>query len=238
VVQRRPGGIRRGATIAVTGSNSLVMSLLAEAVGGGGWAAIVGARDFSPLPALEYGIDVARLALVPDPGIEWVAAVAALIDGFDVVVVSPPTQVSPAAARSVMARARQKETVLIASGRSWPGCEVTLEVTSRRWLGVRDGVGRLRQQQVTVSAAGRGRAAQQRSINTTLPPPSVVERVGPLPGEIPGLPVDFCYRPIRRLVPTPPRRAVEGKPDNWRRLFDGDSTADFGGPGEQYGRAG
>ena len=145
VVQRRPGGIRRGATIAAAGSNSLVMALLAEAVGGGGWAAIVGARDFSPLPALEYGIDLARLALVPDPGIEWVAAVAALIDGFDVVVVAPPTQVSAAAARSVMARARQKETVLIASGRTWPGCEVTLEVTARHWLGVRHGAGRLRQ---------------------------------------------------------------------------------------------
>jgi very-short-patch-repair endonuclease len=92
---------------------------------------------------------------VPDPGIEWVAAVAALIDGFDVVVVTPPTQVSAAAARSVMARARQKETVLIATGRTWPGCEVTLEVTSRRWLGLRHGAGRLRQQQVMVSATGR-----------------------------------------------------------------------------------
>ena len=61
MVQRTPGGIRRVATIAVAGWNSLVMSLLAEAVGGGGWAAIVGARDFSPLPALEHGIDLARL---------------------------------------------------------------------------------------------------------------------------------------------------------------------------------
>jgi len=86
------------------------MSLLTEAAHGGGWSAIVGARDFSPLPALEYGIDLTRLALVPDPGIDWAAAVAALIDGFDVVVVTPPTQVSAAAARSVMARARQKET--------------------------------------------------------------------------------------------------------------------------------
>jgi len=59
--------------------------------------------------------------------------------------------------------------VLITTGRTWPGCELTLEVTSRRWLGLRHGAGRLRQQQVTVSATGHGRAAQQRSIDTTLP---------------------------------------------------------------------
>ena len=75
--------------------------------------------------------------------------------------------------------------------------------------------------------------------NTYTPPaPSVVARVGPLPGEIPGLPVDFRYRPIRQLVPTPPQLAVTSEPDNWRRLFDGDSAGDFDGPGEQYGRAG
>ena len=170
------------------------MSLLSEAVGGGGWAAIVGARDFSPLPALEYGIDLTRLALVPDPGIEWVATVAALVDGFDVVVVTPPSQMSAAAARSLMARARQKEAVLIAVGRTWPGCDVTLEVTGRRWQGLSHGRGRLRQQQVTVSATGRGRAAQHRHHPAA---PSVVARVGPLPGEIPGLPVNFSRRVTR-----------------------------------------
>jgi len=59
-----------------------------------------------------------------------------------------------------------------------------------------------------------------------------------LPGEIPGLPVDFSHRPTRQVAPAPPRPAVTSKPDVWLRLFDGDPAVDFDEVGEQYGRAG
>jgi hypothetical protein len=73
---RRPGagGLRRGSTMSVAGSTALVLALLAEATGEGSWAAITGMPDVGVVAAAELGVDLERLALVPDPGAE-VAAV-------------------------------------------------------------------------------------------------------------------------------------------------------------------
>lgn len=220
-----PGGIRRGATLAATGSTSLLFTLLADAMAQGAWGAVVGMPDFSALPATEYGIDLGRLALVPRPGEDWPTVVAALIDGFDVVVAAS-SAVAVGTARALMARARQRGCVLIPTS-PWPGCDVTVEVVERRWLGVGHGRGRLRAQEVTVRASGRGRAERPRQVSTTLPPPSLAARVGPLPGQIPGLPIgdpdrvhatgEAALRP--RPAPTPPPA------DPWRALMSGQVTA-------------
>ncbi len=103
---------------------------------------------------------------------------------------------------------------------------MTLQVTSRRWSGLRQGRGRLRQQQVHLVARGRGRAAQIRTIDVSLPPPSIVAKVGPLPGEVPGLPVDFEYHHSGD-VHVPAARVVAVRPvGTWDTLFrDGRSAA-------------
>jgi hypothetical protein len=62
-------GLRRGATIAATGSTSLLFALLAGGMQQGAFAAVVGMPQLCPLPAAEYGIDLARLALVPNSGL-------------------------------------------------------------------------------------------------------------------------------------------------------------------------
>lgn len=172
-----PGGIRRGTTVAALGSTSLLMALLTDASAAGSWAAVVGMPAFGAVAAAEYGIDLTRLALVPEPGPQWPTVVSALLDGLDVVIVATPTDVPAGTARSLMARARQRNAVIITT-RPWPGCDVTIELVERRWHGLGQGRGRIRRQEVTLSATGRGRAAQRRQVTTAMPPPAVLERLG------------------------------------------------------------
>ena len=54
--------------MAVTDSTSLLFALLAKPMAQGAWAAIVGMPDLGAAAAVEYGIDLGRLALVPRPG--------------------------------------------------------------------------------------------------------------------------------------------------------------------------
>jgi hypothetical protein len=118
--------------------------------------------------AAEAGIALDRLALVPHPGPDWSAVVAALLDGVDVVVAAPTGPVAGSLTGRLAARARQRGSVLIAYGR-WPGADVTLDSTRGRWEGLDRGAGRLRKREMTVVASGRGAAARGRSATFWLP---------------------------------------------------------------------
>ena len=59
------GGIRRGSTIRVPSSPSLVMALIAEPSARGIWSAIVGLPDFGLVAAAEAGIDLTGAIHVP-----------------------------------------------------------------------------------------------------------------------------------------------------------------------------
>lgn len=182
-----PEGIRRGSTIAVRGSVSLLLALLGAASGAGAWSALVGMPAVSIEAAAEYGIDAARLAFVPDPGAEWSTAVAALIDAVDLIVVRPPPNVPAGVVRRLAARARSKDAVLLpyspnaadagigtatSAGTRWPGADATLSAETIEWTGLGDaGYGRLRGRQVLISASGRGRNAALRSTRCWLPAP-------------------------------------------------------------------
>jgi hypothetical protein len=197
------GGLRKGATVAAVGSNSLLLVLLAEAMATGSTAAVVGLPDLNLVAAREgYGIDLARLALVPDPGEQWQSAVGALIDGLDLIVVAASGSVQDGDARALMARARRRGCVLVPT-RPWPGCDLMLSAGSSRWCGLGAGRGRLRLQEMTVTAAGRGRAEQPRTTLLQLPPLSIVKRVGPATGGIAGIPgsgtrtAPTAHRPAR-----------------------------------------
>jgi hypothetical protein len=162
-----PGGIRRGATVAVVGSTSLLMALLAGALSEGSWGAVCGLPDFGALAAAEIGVPLERLALVPAPGPDWPTVVSALIDGVDVVAVAAPPG-GESATRALMNRARQRGCVLLATT-SWPSCDLTIELTGRKWIGLGEGHGRLRHQEMTLRAVGRGRAARPRTATVTMP---------------------------------------------------------------------
>jgi hypothetical protein len=116
------------------------------------------------------GIDLSRLALVPEPGRAFANVVAALIDAIDVVLVSPPHGVRPGDARRLAARARERGSVLVilepgipqrraASG--WPvPPDLRWVPVAAQWQGLGSGHGHLRARRVEVEVSGKGAAAR------------------------------------------------------------------------------
>ncbi len=169
-----PGGLRRGSAVSVGGSIALVLALLAEATQEGSWAAITGMPEVGLVAAAELGVDLDRLALIPDPRAELVAVVSALIDGFDLVVLGPAAVrgVQPQLARRLAGRLRNRGAVLVAAG-PWPGADLALRVSKRRWRGLTDdGFGHLEFRDVVATSRGRGAAVRPRSVELRLPGPS------------------------------------------------------------------
>lgn len=167
-------GLRRGSTVAVRGSVSLLLALLAEATATGSWAAAVGMPDLGLVAAGEIRVELSRFALLPRPGAEFAAVTAALLDGMDLVAVSAGVapsvdlSVEPSLARRLSARARHRGAVLLALG-SWPGAELELSCETARWTGLASGSGYLREQRIEIRAVGRGSAARPRRTVLTLP---------------------------------------------------------------------
>lgn len=143
----------RGSHIGVAGSTSLLLTLLGETAGAGRWVAIVGMPDLGVVAAGEYGVDLARLVLVPDPGPQVAAVVAALIDGFDVVVIGPRVTLPPGQRRSLLGRARRWRTTLFTP--PWPEVPIRLRARPLSWSGVGAGRGYLRERQISVRLEGR-----------------------------------------------------------------------------------
>ena len=106
-------GLRRGITVAVdarpgvAGATSLALALAAGASQAGSWVAAVGLGSLGLVAASELGVAFERLVLVADPGREragWASVVAALVDGFDVVLVAAEGRLRAADARRLVAR--------------------------------------------------------------------------------------------------------------------------------------
>lgn len=174
------GGLRRGSTVAVRGSASLLLALLAEATATGSWAAAVGMPNLGLVAAGELGVEVGRLALVPRPGAELASVTAALLDGMDLVAVAPGGT-APSVARRLSARARHRGAVLLSLG-PWPGAELELGYETGQWTGLASGAGHLRARWAEIRIAGRGSAARPRFAELMLPGPAeATDRRAPAP---------------------------------------------------------
>jgi hypothetical protein len=163
-------GLRRGSTVAVLGSTSLLLALLAGATAKGAWAAVVGVPALGLAAASEFGVDIGRLALVPKPGADFAAVTAALLDGIDVVAVGGG-QVDPQVARRLSARARHRGAVLLSFG-AWPGAELELRCEPGEWAGLEGGYGRLCAREVVVRTRGRGASSRPQQDGVLLPGPA------------------------------------------------------------------
>jgi len=167
-----PGkGMRRGTVVGVTGSVALALAVLAGPSQAGSWSAVVGLPDLGALAAEELGVDLARCALVPDPGPTWPTVVAALLDAIDVVAVRPPGggRVRAADAGRLAARARERGSVLVVVG-AWPeGPDVRLTAAGAEWRGLDRGHGALTGRRLSVVGSGRGAAARERRATVDLP---------------------------------------------------------------------
>lgn len=174
-----PGaGLRCGSTVSVataggaSGATSLALALVAEASARGSWVAAVGLPSLGLVAADELGVALERLVLVAAPERDaWGGVAAALVDGFDLLVLrAGRNAVRSADARRLVARARERGTVLVLLGDGWPdGVDVVLEVARARWEGVEDGHGHLRARKVRVVRTGRGEAAQPQRADLWLP---------------------------------------------------------------------
>ena len=169
------GGLTRGSVVAVEGSVWLGLALAAGASAAGSWCAVVGLPTLGAAAAEEAGLDLERLVLVPSPGQQWATAVAALLDGFDVVLARPTPQVKAGEARRLAARARERRGVIVALG-GWPDAvDTRLRVVDTEWAGLHAGYGRIAARLANVAAQGRGAAARERRVAATLPD------LGPVP---------------------------------------------------------
>ena len=162
-----PAGLRRGITVQVDGSTSVLLALLSEASRAGSWAAVVGAPSIGLLAVAQAGIDLSRLVLVPAPGAQAAPALAALLDGMDIVVVGPEVSLLRADRRRLVARARERASVIV-SLRPWEGAHMTLAAERTRWSGLGAGSGRLSSRELTVTRTDRAQGITYRH-TVTLP---------------------------------------------------------------------
>jgi hypothetical protein len=187
------GGLRRGSTLAVDGpaATSLALATAAAASRDGAWVAAVGFSSLGLLAAAELGVALERFVLVAAPADEpgtWSAAVAALVDAFEIVLLRASHRVGVRPARRLAARTREREAVLVRVGSpDWPEpADVTLEVTGAEWEGLGEGHGHLRARKVTVLGGGRRDAARPREAQLWLPSvDGEVEAVLPAPVPLP-----------------------------------------------------
>lgn len=173
-----PGGaVTRGSVVTIggacgAGATSLALTLAAAATETGEWAAALDLdATISGEAAREAGVALDRFAVIrPGPGglppARWAVVVAALIEGVSLVVAEVPHYVRAADARRLVARARERDAVLVpveSRGARWPA-ESTLRLHAEggEWYGLRAGAGLLTERVVQVRVDGRGEAARTR----------------------------------------------------------------------------
>jgi nucleotide-binding universal stress UspA family protein len=162
------GALRRGSTVTVSGSSSLILALVAETSKRPGWCAEVGSPLLGSAAAAQAGVVLDRFVRVARPGEQWASVVASLLEAFDLVVVHPPARAGQGDMRRLTARARERSAVLLVAG-AWECAMINISVTRQRWQGLGAGHGYLRAREVEVQALGRGAAARPRVTRVWLP---------------------------------------------------------------------
>jgi hypothetical protein len=174
------GGLRRGSLVSLDplsgcgcAATSLAGALVAGASGEGSWCAVVGMPELGLAAVAEMGADLSRVALVPAPGRSLTTAVAALLDAFDLVLLSHRARPTAGDARRLAARARERGAVLVTmAGSAWPApTDIRLTVVRAEWQGLGLGEGRLLRRLVELEMSGRGAAARERRSFLWLPSP-------------------------------------------------------------------
>ena len=161
------GGLVAGSAYCVGTGGALLLAMLAEPSREGGWCGVVGIPELGCEAADRAGICLDRLALVPEPGDQWLAVTAALAEVLPVIAVRPGGRVGEGDAARLAARLRVRGGVLLVHG-DWPRAEAVLELAEPRWAGVGAGHGHLERREVLVRATSR-RFAGVRSVRLELP---------------------------------------------------------------------
>lgn len=143
-------GLTPGAVYSLSPHTSVMWALIAEATRNGHYVATVGRHHLGFHAAIEYGVDLERLIVVPPIGHQWWSAVAALVDVVSIVVFSPNGPLpSPSARDTLTARARERGCALMATS-SWPGANGQVVVEDAQWEGLGSGHGVLSSHELTL----------------------------------------------------------------------------------------
>ena len=123
------------------------------------WVGIAGLADLGVQAAGDAGVDVERMVAVREQRLfdddTWGQVLAAMVDGFDLVLIGPGVQVRAGTARRLQARAQPRGAVLVLAGEV-SGFTTDLQVrTDAEWGGLGDGHGHLRSRCVSVEVHGR-----------------------------------------------------------------------------------
>ncbi|MEY3575580.1 MAG: hypothetical protein EBX51_05490 [Acidimicrobiia bacterium] len=173
------GGLVRGRTVACTGDAALstALALSAAATRAGSWLAVVGVPNLGIAAAIEAGVAVERIVLAQPPRAsrEWVATVAALVEGFEVLIVAPPASLSASDARRLQTRVMARQAVLIvvvmptSTGEtSVFTSDIDVHADTVAWSGIERGAAHITQRTVQVRVNGR-RCSSPREQTITLP---------------------------------------------------------------------
>lgn len=149
------GGLPRGAVTSLaggTGRSSVLLALLAAAQHS--WSAIVGLPDLGLLAGVEMGLDLSRVAIIPDPGPDVLQVLSILVDGFDLIAVASPGKIAPVRGRVLTGKLRHSGAVLLGMG-GWPGADLVLRTRIDGWTGLGQGYGRLSDRRISVQTTGR-----------------------------------------------------------------------------------
>jgi hypothetical protein len=162
-----PGGaLTRGTVLRVAGSGatSVTFTLASAVTAVGEWAAVVELDGtLGALAAAEAGVVLEQFAVVRRvPPARWATVVAALLEGMSFVAAEVPRGVSLGDARRLIARARERETVLLVHEKMarWPAeAALTFRAMGGTWGDLADD-GRLTDRALRVEVEGRGVAAR------------------------------------------------------------------------------
>jgi hypothetical protein len=141
---------------------------------------VVGVSHLGISCAVEHGVALERMVFVhpPESSRDWSTTVAAVIDGFDLLIVAVPESLSAADARRVQARLQSRRSVMIIvdtatfsetsfSNSAHPfHADVVLDSTTKSWSGINNGAGYLQQRQVAIKVSGRRVARAQEHLVT------------------------------------------------------------------------
>ncbi|MDP9464711.1 MAG: hypothetical protein M3P52_08815 [Actinomycetota bacterium] len=149
--------LKRGSTVACGGQAgvSLALALAAAPSREGAWVGVAGLPELGIRAAADLGVALERLVMVAgDP--PWVDVLAAMIDGFDVILVGRRVgRLGGGAVRRLQARAQSRGVVMLTVGVPAFGADLQLTADDDQWVGLGDGHGVASGRRVLVELGGR-----------------------------------------------------------------------------------
>jgi len=134
---------------------SLALAIASAPSREGAWVGVAGLPELGIRAASDMGVAVERLVMVTgDPS--WVDVLAAMIDGFDVVVVGRRVgRLAGGAVRRLQARAQSRGIVMLTVGVPALGADLQISAEQGTWIGLGNGHGVASGRQLVVEVGGR-----------------------------------------------------------------------------------